>query len=171
MSRGGINRAFSWIKRSLEVTEVTTVPERVLSDVTPTLDIFGWEKLEPLGGAVSENIAGALAADIALLTVVPNDVMRYVMFVSVMHDDPAGLTLSIQVRTPLPGGGSFDIAIGPATLTPLGPVKLGLERPFLLQPGQLILVRTTPAPAAGQRINNLTARFVDLPLGEYIAPL
>ncbi len=164
--RSGINRPFSWLKKVMQVTEETSAPSVLSEKVRPTMDVFGWERFQE--GPVTENIAGALAADIVLLPVVPEGVLRYVMFASVMHDDPVagGLTLSIQIRTPV-GAGSFDIGIGPAVATPIGPVKMGTDRPFLLQPGQTLLCRTTPAPAAGQRVNNLSYRFVDLDFGEY----
>ncbi len=165
--RSGINRAFSWIKKVMEVTQPTDVPDRLSPLVQPTVDLFGWERYAREGGAEDIAAQGTLALNSVLLAAVPEGVLRYVMFASCSHDDPVagGLELSIQVRI-----GGLDIGITRPVQILASPSRSGVERAFILQPGEQVLCRSNPAPAAGQRLF-VRYRFIDLPVGEYIAPL
>jgi len=169
--RSGINRGFMWLRKVLEITEETDSP-RVLSEIAqPSVDVFGWQRYspDPIPGRPDDiNAQGTLAADSVLLAAVPADIMRYVIFASMSHSDPVagGLELSMQVRVE----GALDIGIGRPIQVLANPTRCGIERSILMQPGEVLLARSNPAPAVGTRLF-IRYRFVDLPFGEYIPPL
>jgi len=174
MARDKVKRAFVWIRQAMRITERTTLPAEILGEIRPGVDTFGWDRLSPEGsgegiGPTDANAQGALAADQILLPAVPEGIMRYVIMASMSHDDPVagGLTMSMQVRR----SGPIDIAVDRAVLTadPL-PIRHGLNRHLLLEPGQILLARSFPAPAAGTKIF-IRYRFVDIDAGEYIQAL
>lgn len=79
----GINRALSWIKKALQITEITSVPDRTEVVVRPTLDLFGWERLDQVATRATSN---PLAAQV-LTPVVPDGIIRVWTHVSVEHSD------------------------------------------------------------------------------------
>ena len=168
MARSGINRGFMWLRKVLQVTEETDTPQVVSENLRPTIDVFGWERYSVEGGTADLNAQGTLAADSVLLAAVPADVMRYVIFGSMSHNDPVagGLELSMHVRLV----GALEIGISRPIQVLANPTRVGIERSILLAPGQLLLARSVPAPAAGTRLF-IRYHFVDLPIGEYIPPL
>jgi len=164
-----VKRAFIWIRKTLRITDKTTLPGDVDGMIRATLDTFGWDRLAPQSsgpgvGPVTENQQSILGGDVAALSVVPDDVMRYVIAASASHDDPVagGLALSLQMRH-----GGLDIGLTQASSTAASPVRHGLLKPFLLAPGEQLLARSTPAPVITARIF-CRMLFVDLDLGEYI---
>jgi len=161
--RGGINRAFSWLKKVLQITEKTVAPDSLLPDVRSTLDLFAWERLaEPV---TRQFAAGALAANVVGLPTVPDGVMRYYQYLSVGHDDPAGggLSLSLQIRS---AGFDFGVDIIHVDQLP-DPMKSGITKPLLLRPGESLFCFSDPAPAAGQQLL-IRGMFIDIEVGEYI---
>ncbi len=165
--RSGINRGFMWLRKVLEITEETDTP-RVLSEIAqPTIDTFGWDRLAPDGIPDDINAQGTLAADVVLLAAVPDDIMRYVIFASMSHNDPVagGLELSMCVRLI----NALEIGIGRPIQVLANPTRTGIDRNVLLSPGQVLLARSVPAPAAGTRLF-IRYHFVDIPAGEYIPP-
>lgn len=171
MARDKVKRAFIWIRNSLRIIDRTTLPGEILGEIRPGLDVFGWDRLSPAPagegiGPTDANAQGSLAADIVALAAVPEGVMRYVFRASCSHDDPVvgGLTLSIQVRN-----GSIDVGLNPSAVVEAQPIRHGVERSFLLEPGEQLICRSIPAPAAAQRIF-IRYRFVDIDFGEYVAP-
>ncbi len=167
-NRSGINRGFMWIRKAVEITEETDSP-RVLSEIAqPTVDLFGWDRYTPDGVPDDINAQGTLATDSVLLAAVPEGIMRYVIFASCSHNDPVagGLELSMQVRV----AGALDIGVSRPIQVLANPTRTGIERSILMQPGEVLLCRSNPAPAAGTRLF-VRYRFVDLPFGEYIPPL
>jgi len=167
-----IKRAFIWMRNTLRIIDRTTLPGEILGEVRPGIDTFGWDRLSPQSagtgvGPVSENSQGSLASDIASLSAVPQGVMRYVIFASASHDDPVagGLTISLQVRTFAPA--LLDIGISPGISIAADPARVGLDHPILLAPGEILLARSSPAPAAANRVR-VRMLFVDIDAGEYI---
>ncbi len=166
--RGGINRAFSWIKKVLEVTEVTTVPERVLSEVQPSVDLFGWERFEEVA---TENVGLANTASVAG-TIVPADVNRLYIAASVESDDIVNqLTYWIEM---FPLGGD-SVPVTPPVTPPINGATSfvragGLPRPFLVGPGGTARGRCAPATAGGT-VLRVRLIFIDISLGEYIPAL
>lgn len=168
MPRSGINRGFMWLRKVLRVTEETESPSTLSELVRPTMDVFGWERLAPgLIGDGPQVVAGtgAAATDIVVLGLTPDNVMRYVTAASMSTDDPAGLIMSIQLRTP-----NVDLGIeegdGVNQLAPQ-PWRLSLKRPILLAPGEQLIGRSVPAPAPATSLF-IRMRFVDIDLGEYL---
>ncbi len=168
--RSGINRAFSWLKRTLQITEPTDSPDRLSPLVQPTMDLFGWERLvqqEPV------TVVGALASDTVLSAVVPEGVFRLVVDASLTHDDIAiGGRLWFEHR--IARLGPVDVGVGngtPVSLPAAGiTVKHGLGRWLLLAPGDSLLGRSFPTPGAAEAITMLISS-VDISEGEYIASM
>ncbi len=162
--RGGINRAFSWIKKALEITEVTTVPERVIADVQPTIDLFGWERLE-------NDVQSASSFGVNVTTTstppVPVGILRLILDASIeTTNDVVGFTLWIEVEQPneLPIGimRPFDTPIS-AGIT----IRGGIEKTLILGPGDIMNGRCAPVSGVGSDLV-LRTRFIDLPIGEYV---
>lgn len=166
-SQSGINRAFSWLKKTLQITEKTVAPDVLLAGVRPTVDVFGWERLSGLGPTAVETATGTLAADIVVLDPVPEGIARFVIYASCSHNDPAGLFLNLQVR-----GSGVDIGLSDQLFLQgqQSPIRLGLTRNILLQPGEQLICRSHIAPAAGTGLF-IRMKFVDLDPGEYLPPL
>ena len=173
--QSGINRAFSWLKRTLQITEKTVAPDFLFSGAQPVLDLFGWERLAPAivgpGGPESLSANGADNADTAQFGVVPEGVMRLILRASMSTNDLlTGMTLSMQVTS---GGIAVAIAaarIEPAVVPGSEPARYPLDRWILMGPGDQLGVRSSTAPAVGSRLN-IRMQFVDLDVGEYVAPL
>jgi len=172
-TRSGINRALMWLRKTLQITEVTDSPQILSEILRPTIDVFGWERWSPESGVGNpperEIATGALATASVILAVVPQGVMRYYMFVSGSHNDPVagGLDLALICRS-----GGVDLAVAPAVqgASPLL-IRHGFAgRPFLLAPGQQLVMRSVPAPAAGL-VLTMRAQFVDIDFGEYVPPI
>ncbi len=166
--RGGINRAFSWIKKVLEVTEPTTVPERVLAEVRPSLDVFGWERYEDIE-TETQTVADATAASAAA---VPDGVNRLYLAAEVGTNDIVNQFTFWIEAFPL---GGVQVAITPPVTPPVQDATStirngGLPRPFLLGPGGRLRGRVAPATAGGATLTIRTL-FIDIPFGEYIPPI
>lgn len=168
MARDKVKRAFVWLRKALRITDKTTLPGHVLGEIRPSLDVFGWERLE--GPGTVETAQGALATDVVVLTAVPDGVARFVIYASCSHSDTVnGLILSMQVRTVV----GTDIGVeaweyvNPCTAQP---VLFPLKRNILLQPGEQLICRSRVPPAAGTRLF-IEYKFVDLTPGEYLPAL
>lgn len=162
-----IKRNFLWLRKVFGIIEKTTLPGEVLGEVRPTIDTFGWDRLTVSGLSNIETVTGTLASDTVVLEVVPDRVFRYVIYASCSHNDPAGLALNFQVR-----GSGRDIGLDNQIATAVipQPMRFGLQRSILLVPGEQLICRSSPAPAAGTSLF-LRYKFVDLDAGEYIPSL
>ncbi len=166
--RSGINRALSWLKKTLQVTEKTTAPDTLMADVRPIIDVFGWERLPE---ATVENRIGAAATASVTSTLVPNDVVRVVLEASVVNSDAAiAIDLFITHRAVI--GGGFEPSVSPVFAQQIGfnGSPASIDRVIVLQQGERIVGNSRPAPGVGEELT-LTFRFIDLPVGEYIAYL
>ncbi len=170
--RSGINRALMWLRKTLQITEETDAPQVLSELLRPTIDVFGWERWAPQGAGnppEREVASGAAATASVVLAPVPAGIMRYYMFVSGSHNDSVvgGLDLALICRF-----GGIDLAIAPAVqgASPLL-IRHGFAGvPFLLSPGQQLVMRSVPAPA-GAFILTMRAQFVDVEFGEYVPPI
>lgn len=162
----GINRPFSWLKKILQITEKTVAPDSLLPNVRTAVDLFGWERYD-LGNPVAEAVTGVAASDNINLATVPEGVLRYYLHVSCGHDDALNLlNLCLQVVTD-----GQTVAVAPAFLLMNElPISTGISRPILLRPGEFLRCRSAPAPAGAATLI-MSASFIDLEPGEYIAPL
>ena len=161
--RSGINRALSWLKKSLEITEKTTAPDSLQADVRPIIDVFGWERhLE----AQRFDLDGAATVASVLSPVTPQGIVRWYVAAAIESTDPASLTLWINRRV-LPG--NIDVGISTPQVV-VAAIPVALTRHVLLLPGETLVGRSEPAPAVATNLN-LRAVFIDLPFGEYAPPL
>lgn len=163
--RSGINRAFSWLKKSLQITEKTVAPDALSAVVVPSMDVFGWERIAE---AQSQNLNGGLGSGTLPASLVPPDTIRVVLAASIETTDPLALNLWFEQRVAL--GGGLDISLMLPFFAGAGTngIRVGLPRaPVLLAPSDTIVGRSLPVPAAGTRLI-LRWRFIDLPIGEYI---
>ncbi len=170
MATDKVKRSFIWLRRTLGIIDKTTLPGEINGEVRPTVDTFGWDRLAPEGagaGPATLSTTGGAAADIIVFAAVPTGVMRYVMYASVSHNDPVagGLLLSLQIRAP-----SSDIGLQDPFQCLAQPARVGLSRPILMAPGEILLARSVPAPAVATSMFAIY-RFVDIDFGEYIPPL
>ncbi len=165
MARDKVKRAFVWIRKSLRIIDRTTLPGEILGEIRPTLDTFGWERYDTEPQA--EGITGALGSDNIQLATVPDGVLRYYMNVSTGHNDTVAITLDQCVQVVTDGQ---TVAIAPFASVPVLPVSSGIIRAIILRPGEFLRARSTPAPG-GAFTMQITASFIDLEPGEYIAPL
>ncbi len=159
--RNGINRAFSWIKRTLEITEVATVPTLILPEVRAVADLFGWERLEHLEIEAANGAAPALV--VASATPGPG-VLRLICAASLTHTD-TGVThqCSINKRT---NPANFNVGLP----TDRDTVEVGefcsmIGRTFLVE-NDFLIGSVITAPVAGTL--SLRFYFVDLTIGEYV---
>jgi len=166
--RSGINRGFTWLRKVLQITEETDAPS-VLSDVVrPTMDVFGWERHQEMTALLA---LGAAAANFTITPVVPDGFMRYISEASIESNDAVtALTLWIEHRTS--SGVDQDIAVTRPLLVAAGAfaIHLAMDRPILLASGDRLVGKSEPAPVGAATLR-LKTRFIDLPIGEYIAPL
>ncbi len=170
MARDKVKRAFLWIRKAMRITQRTQLPAEILGEIRPTIDTFGWDRLNPESSGVgvgpfSQNANGALANTTASFAAVPAGIMRYVIACSMQTDDAAlvaflrfeivkdAISVGIQEPFLINGNGAN--------------VRIGLNRHILLEPGDVLQMVSSVAPAAGQR-NSIRARFVDIDFGEYI---
>ncbi len=160
--RSGINRAFSWIKKVLEVTEPTDVPDRVAPLVQPGMDVFGWERLA--GPTTHVNAGAAAPASIVTGPLTPQGILRVVFHASVRHTD-TGVVHFLWIDKLMPTGGGLIGITSSNVEVPVG-VDQGLDRWIFLEPGCRIRGRAGIALVAGAIA--LDMNFIDLPFGEYI---
>ncbi len=159
-----INRALTWIRKALDVTQKTAAPTGFDDDVRTILDAFGWERLNE---TIGQRVQSAPNANFVIGSTVPDDVLRLVLEASVEHNDPvAAHTLWLEHRHLASGR---NISIQQPVLTPGGAVDIvaGLMRSVVMRPGDTLTGRSAPATGAG---NNLiiNQEFVELPIGEYV---
>ncbi len=162
--RSGINRGFMWLRKVLEITEKTDVPQ-VLSEVArPVVDMFGWERLPT---SASEEFIGSDATDNVVSLQVPDGFVQLITAASVETTEAVSTALWLTKR---PKEANQQIAlVSPVAV--LSDLQVALTRPIVLLPGERLIGRSpTGTPAVGE---NLTLRFssVLLPIGEYIPPV
>ncbi len=163
MALDKIKRSFQWLRKSLEIIDRTTLPGEILGEVRPTIDTFGWERLN--GDVQFENINGALQSSSVFLSAVPEGVTRYVIYASMSHNVPGNITLSFQVRLSI---GAIDIGVGGSLKNvPASPFRTSLDRNIVLTAGEQLLARSVPTPGAAEQLF-IRYKFIDIAVGEYI---
>ncbi len=163
--RGGINRPLSWIKKSLQVTEVTEVPDRILPDVRPVLDALGWERLQESVCLTLSNAAPANS--IFTNPVTDQSMVRYFLKVSGNHFD-TGVTHTVWLEKrcldPVRGASDIGLPLDRRQIV-VGEAASMIGHTFVV-PGQSLVFRSFAALAVGTIQIHL--EFIDIPLGEYI---
>ncbi len=160
-----IKRAITWIRTTLEITDVTTTPGQILDEIRPALDIFGWERYEDL---ISTNV-GTANTDTANLTLatgvtaIPVGFLRlFVALSGETNDTVLQFTHWMEVDS---------VAVTQPVLLPVSAATIikagGLAHPILVAPGVIVRARCAPATAGGITLR-VRGSFLDIPIGEYL---
>ena len=157
-----IKRSFTWLRKSLGIIDKTTLPGDVNGEVRVAMDLFGWDRLQQ--PAVHQN-SGTAAATTVNGLICPADVLRLVLQGDVHHNDVVDRTIWMEKVTP-----ASSVALGIVVPRDLGSLEPNpLERWVFLVEGERLRARAD-AMGAGM-VLSLTISIIDLPVGEYIAPL
>jgi len=155
-----IKRAILWLRKSFEIIERTDVPDRLLADVRPTVDVLGWENLLDVDHSINTgtNVVSISSA------AVPDNVIRLVLEASVETSNSA-LAFDMWIEH----SALTNIAVMRPVSIPIAPnsIVVGMERVIYLLEGDSMRGRCAPATGVGETLTMRT-RFVDLPIGEYI---
>lgn len=163
MALDKIKRSFVWLRNSLRIIDRTTLPGQILGEVRPSIDVFGWERLD--GDVQEENAQGLVQQNIVVLPIVPEGIMRYVIYASMSHNVPGNITLSMQVRLAF---AALDIGVqGSLKNVPASPFRTSLDRNIVLQPGEQLICRSVPTPGVAETLF-IRYKFIDIDVGEYI---
>jgi len=157
----GINRGLMWLRKVLQVTEETESPSVLSEIVQPSMDVFGWDRLEN-----PEFDTSGVAAPTIVVNgpITPEGVIRLVLHASVVHTDSTlshflWIDKQREVTTELVG------VSNPINEVPAD-VDIGLDRWVWVEPGSRLRGRAAVALGNGALVLDIT--FVDLPIGEYI---
>lgn len=163
MATDRIKRAITWIRKTLEITEKTTLPAEILGEIRPTLDAFGWEKY---GDAVNANFSIVNSALISS-SVVPENTFRLITEASIHANSALAFTFWIELVHSTPT--ALRIGLTRPFLMPAASanVPVALERPILLGPGDSLRGNSLPTTGVGE-ILVLRTRSIDLTIGEYM---
>jgi len=159
-----IKRAILWIRKTLEITEKTTLPGTVSGEIQPVIDAFGWdrysESVNTSTSVTNVSVVNSPVVPEGFLRVVfeasvntGNDVLAFTLWMELVHSTPSALRIGLIRPFLLPAGNAN--------------VRIGLERPLILGPGDNLSGLSNPATGAGLLLT-LRQRSVDLPIGEYI---
>jgi len=160
-----IKRAILWIRKTLEITERTNVPEAIENVIRPTLDVLGWQRLsETISVGFS---AAAPAAVVQVTTAVPEGIFRYIVKCSGHHSD-AGVTHEVWLSKRGEPKSVVDVGI-PLDRQSIQDSEFSsmIGSTFLLAE-EILFFRTRSALVAGNL--SLELEVIDIPIGEYIAP-
>ncbi len=161
--RSGINRALMWLRKTLQITETTDSP-RVLSEIlAPSIDVFGWERLNETTQLVT---AGTNVNTVAS-PAVPADVLRLIVSASV---ETSNSVLAFHMwMDNLDFVSGTNIGVMRPIAVPISAIIIrnGFESRLFLRPGDVLAGRCTPSTGVGETLT-LRQRFVDLPIGEYV---
>lgn len=163
MSRSGINRPFSWLKKVLEITEETDVPQVVSEQVRPVIDVFGWERFATPFTLTSTSPG---ATSIVSLPLVPDGEIHYCLAAHITHDDPVGSKdYSIMIVDAQGNQTAVTRTVGQSAN-----FFLELDRPVVIPPGGRMRGLSRNAIAGGSNFV-ISGLFVRLDIGEYLPAL
>jgi len=158
-----IKRSLIWIRKSLRIIERTTAPGELSGLIRPTIDALGWERRSE----ATATFASATGTTQVTFPAQADDVFRLITEVSVEHFDIANaLNLWITLQT-----NAVEVGILAPVAIPASTINIpsGLNKPFLMIPGDILRGKCEPATGVGITLR-IKARFVDINIGEYIAP-
>jgi len=159
-----IKRAITWIRRALEITERNEIPDSIAGEIVPSLDAFGWDRLNE---TVFQNTAGTNVSTVSG-PAVPQDVLRVVLEASVETSN-ALLAFTMWIDH-FDSRAGTSIGVMRPIISPISAIVIrnGMQRPLvIMRPGDQLRGRCTPATGAAETLT-LRQKFVDLPVGEYI---
>lgn len=125
----------------------------------------------PLGAAGRYNDLqvqnlSATAAAVVVGADAPDNQQRWVAWMSCFHDD-TNLTSHIWLCL-LNREGAEVAIVGGADVT--AQRRISIRRPIIIPEGWHVRAKLATAPAAGKKLR-LVYYYVDMPIGEYVAPL
>lgn len=162
-----IKKAITWIRKTLDITDLTTTPGQIGDEISPGLDVLGWDLYQ---GMTSSQKTGVAVTQV-ISDAVPADTARLVTAVSLEQDDrAAGPTFWLEYENFLTNS---PIGLGRVVTLPVTAASIRaslIDRNFLLLPGDTLIGNQDPVGGVGV-VTRLRIAFVDVPLGEYIKSL
>jgi len=161
-----LQRAITWIRKVLQVTDKSDAPNKVLGEIQPIIDVFGWDSLrDGIDAATASNDN----ANSVSLPAVPDDVLRLILNASVdTSDDVQAFTLWIDLAIAERGGLQMSVMRPVDIPVSVGiNIRCGMQNTIILRPGDILRGRSSPATGVGEALS-IDVRFIDLPVGEYI---
>lgn len=99
---------------------------------------------------------------------VPPNMVRFIPFAHVRHNDPVARTIWLAVRIPF-GATNFDIQVGDANYSASTDRTLGLGRPIVLPPGSQLFGKSRTGEAIAITFTfTLEHSWIDIPIGENV---
>lgn len=158
-----IKRVITWIRKTLDITEKTSVPGTIDGTIIPVLAALGWERCEEIE-FITATSAGA--TNLVELANVPEGEMHYFLTCHVGHDDPAtskAIRIAMRIASNVIASG---VTIKTTeTIFSLG--FLGMDRPILVPPGARLIGSSRTNIAIGSDFT-IAGHFLRLPIGEYV---
>ncbi len=157
-----IKRALTWLRRSLEITDLTTLPGTINGEIRPVIDAFGWERYIEADSATFAQVNATAAS----MGVVAADTTRLILNANV---ETTNAIIAVRLNFTMTVSGGQVVALQLPFEVPIGfaGLDVGLLRPILLGPGDNFNVSSAPASGIGESLIG-RIRFIDLPVGEYL---
>jgi len=161
-----IKRAILWIRRALEITDKTDVPETIVNIVNPTLDVFGWERLTTRQAVQTATGAPTTTVFTAAFPITDPPVIRFIIQASITHFE-AAVTRKVWLnkRQPSP---VVEVGIPIDRVEIETNEKASMIGNTYIEQGEFLVGRTATALIASSFA--IETEFIDLPIGEYIPP-
>jgi len=156
-----VKRSILWLRRTLRITEKTTLPGEISGQIRPTLDALGWELVQETEH-VAVNVLGP-GSSLTLFPVVPaNEAHLY--FAATGHHSDGGGSHSLMLN--ILSAASLVTGLIPTTsVASLDTVAI--QRPILIPAGATLRLTSQDAiPALTSFF--LTGEFIRLNAGEYV---
>ena len=159
-----INRALTWIRRALDVTQKTSAPTGFEDEIRTSVDALGWER-----GATVEFVTAASAGvtTVVQLPDVPEGEAHYFLTCHITHDSVEGARqMAIAMRID-PDAVASGVSITSTFLVTQFHF-LAMQRPILVPPGGRLLGRVDALNIPAGRTFTIAGQFLRLPIGEYV---
>lgn len=143
-----------------------TLPHKVLDAARPVFDAMGWSRYDDEDVIGTINVA-ALNAVVVNGPVTPEGVIRFYWAAAVIHE--AAVNQAVWLESVDNRIGLISCGISPTVINVPQNVGTSILRPTLVRPGNQLRGRAEPGTAVGENLR-IRGFFIDLPVGEYIAP-
>ncbi len=162
-----INRALTWIRKALLVTQKTSAPVGFDDHIRPVIDSLGWERVG-LSSEIVVRRSSATNNNTVAGAAVPDDVIRVILEA---HVETTNNLLAFDVWiTHRDAEFALDVAVSRVQALPISGIRIeaaALRAPIVLRPGDSLVGRCSPGTGVAAAVR-LVERFVDIPTGEYI---
>ena len=158
-----IKRAFTWLRKSLEITEKTNLPGTIDGEIRPILDAYGWDLLQ-----LPEQARLVTAGPTLVTRLAPVPAGEAHLFIScdLVHSDGAAThAIWIQLRA-ADGTESVVMKVGDPLLR-ADSVPASMGRPILVPAGARLFGQSLDSiPIATTFV--IRGHFIRLKVGEYV---